>query len=72
MGNLICSFVKWVLSGCPLDSKVSRTLLVLLPKIVGPKKINQFRPINLYNVLHKIVTKTIVNRLTPMLVKLVK
>ncbi|KAA3474676.1 RNA-directed DNA polymerase [Gossypium australe] len=72
VGNSICSFVRRVLSGCPLDSKVDRTLLVLLPNIVGPKRINQFRPINLCNVLYKIVTKTIVNRLTPMLVKFVK
>ncbi|XP_057426337.1 uncharacterized protein LOC130719745 [Lotus japonicus] len=40
-----------------------RTLLVLIPKIKEPLHAAQYRPISLCNVLFKIITKTIANRL---------
>ncbi|WOL08081.1 hypothetical protein Cni_G16833 [Canna indica] len=47
------------------------TLLVMIPKKEKPRKIEEFRPIALCNVLYKILAKTLVNRMRPLLNKLI-
>ncbi|KAA3482991.1 reverse transcriptase [Gossypium australe] len=49
--------------------KINHTLLVLIPKVENPESLSQFRPINLYTVLYKIMIKTIVNRLKSLMQK---
>ncbi|CAA7053634.1 unnamed protein product [Microthlaspi erraticum] len=46
-------------------------LVVLIPKVVSPEKIQQLRPISLCNVLFKIITKTMVGRMKPVMTKLI-
>lgn len=41
----------------------NHTNIVLTPKISNPKEVSDFRPISLFNVNYKIITKTIANRL---------
>lgn len=41
--------------------------MVLIPKVDNPDKINQFRPISVCNVIYKVITKIIANRLKPLL-----
>lgn len=43
------------------------TFIVLIPKVSNPKKITEFRPISLFNVVHKIGSKIIANHLKPFL-----
>lgn len=50
---------------------MNKTLLVLIPKIQNPERVNQFRPISLCSVAYKILTITIVNRLRPFMKKLI-
>lgn len=45
--------------------------MVLLAKVTSPEKIQQFRPIRLCNILFKIITKTMVGRMKPVMTKLI-
>lgn len=44
-------------------SAINYTYLVMIPKHNNPKNITKYRPISLCNVLHKIVTKLLANRM---------
>ncbi|KAL0448194.1 UNVERIFIED_CONTAM: LINE-1 reverse transcriptase [Sesamum latifolium] len=47
------------------------TLLVLIPKVQAPSRVSDFRPISCCNVLYKVITKIIVQRLRPVLDRLI-
>ncbi|CAL9233674.1 unnamed protein product, partial [Arabidopsis halleri] len=54
-----------------LPRELNDALVVLIPKVGKPEKITQFRPISLCNVLFKIITKTMVERLKRVMTKLI-
>ena len=48
-------------------NSINHTFLTLIPKVKNPETIAQFRSISLSNVIYKILSKVIVNRLKPFL-----
>jgi hypothetical protein len=63
IGPDVCSVVLAFLNGGDMPSIVNNTVLVLIPKVKNPQDLSQFRPISLCNVLYKICSKVIANRL---------
>ena len=56
-----------VLNSGMVPSQLNHTFLTLIPKIHSPRKVTDFRPISLSNVLYKFVAKVPANRLKTLL-----
>ena len=52
-----------VLHGEDDPAKLNNMNIVLIPKVENPEELGQFRPISLCNVIYKIASKTMANRL---------
>jgi hypothetical protein len=50
-----------------MPAGVNDTTIVLIPKMDDPENLTHFRPISLCNVIYKVVSKCLVNRLRPLL-----
>lgn len=53
------------------DSNIAETLIALILKVDHPKSFKEFRPISLCNVSYKLISKVIVNRLKPILSRII-
>ena len=71
ISSSVYKMVLDVLQGKGMPSHLNDTFLALIPKVEHPEKVSQFRPIGLCNVGYKIITKTLVNRLKPILPSLI-
>ena len=60
-----------ILNSGNMSASLNHTYIALIPKTKSPEKETDFRPISLCNVLYKIVSKTIANRLKKIMPKLV-
>lgn len=55
------------LNGGHMPEVVNKTVIVLIPKVKNPRNITQYRPISLCNVIYKICSKVLANRLREIL-----
>lgn len=67
MAEEVCSAMLSVPKGEGLDPFLKFTYIVLIPKVKTSNFVSDFRPINLYNVLYKVITKVLANRLKKVL-----
>jgi hypothetical protein len=65
-GDVIKAVRQFFISGV-MPSGVNDTSIVLIPKVDDPMELKDFRPIGLCNVVYKVVSKCLVNRMRPLL-----
>ena len=63
MGESITMAVLDCLNSGNMVPDINHTNIVLIPKVKNPEKMSDFRPISLCNVIYKIVSKVLANRL---------
>ena len=71
VGDDICEVVLSFLNDGYMLDGINYTHVVLIPKIKNPSKMNDLRPISLYNVSYKLISKVLVNRLKVILPKII-
>ena len=71
VGEDIINFVKEWWKGDADISLLNKTCIVLIPKCQYPKQMGEFRPISLCNVIYKIISKMMANRLKTFLSDLI-
>ena len=67
----ICEAVRGFLTGSDIPEGFCDSILVLIPKVNNPDTLTNFRPISLCNVIYKIASKVLANRLKPLLTEII-
>lgn len=67
VGDQVVDEVLQVLRGNPIPKEWNETTIVLIPKVHKPEQMKDLRLISLCNVLYKLVTKVLANRLKQIL-----
>ena len=70
-GAEVTSVVMRVLRGEDDPSAINNTFVVLIPKVASPDELGQFRRISLSNVIYKIASKVVANRLKVILPEII-
>ena len=71
VGKDITSSVLFLLNSATLLEHINHTFLTLIPKVKNPELVSEFRPISLCNVVYKLLSKVLANRLKQILPKII-
>ena len=71
VGKEVTQAVLSCLNSGSILRSINHTFISLIPKVKNPERVTEFRPISLCNVIYKIVSKVIANRLKPWLNSLI-
>jgi len=63
----MCKAIKSFFHDGKLLKQINHTFIALIPKMDNPTATAHFHPISLCNYLYKIIAKTLVNRMRPIL-----
>ena len=63
VGEDITTVVLRALNSSIVPESINTTFIFLIPKIKSPKKVLDFRPVSLCNVVYKLIAKLVANRL---------
>lgn len=63
VGPAVTSLVLSVLRSATISESLNKTFIVLIPKRKDPEHMTDFRPISLCNVVYKLISKVLANRL---------
>ncbi|KAK9988414.1 hypothetical protein SO802_028653 [Lithocarpus litseifolius] len=67
VGDTVVDAVLDFLNNGHMLPDINHTYIVLIPKVKNPEKMSDFRPISLCNVIYKIISKVLANRLKQVL-----
>ena len=71
VGMEVLEVMLTVLNSGTIPANLNHTFLTLIPKMQSPRRVTDFRPISLSNVLFKLIAKVIANHLKPLLPNLI-
>lgn len=72
LGNKVINEVMQILNeNQPVPEEWNQTTIALIPKVKQPERVTKLRPISLCNVLYKIVSKILANRLKGILPEII-
>lgn len=67
VGNDVVAVCLEFLNGNGSVAVLNRTLIALIPKVQDPKMVTEYRPIRLCNVIYKLISKVLANRMKKVL-----
>ncbi|KAK9993463.1 hypothetical protein SO802_023166 [Lithocarpus litseifolius] len=71
VGDSVVLVVLEFLNNDNMLPDINHTNIVLIPKVKNPERMSQFRPISLCNVIYKIISKVLANRLKQVLPQII-
>ena len=63
VGDDVTEVVLSCLSTGVIPTSLNSTFITLIPKVKSPSKVSEFRPISLCNIVYKLVSKVVANRM---------
>lgn len=71
VGMVVSEAMLTVLNSDTIPANLNHNFLTLIPKVQSPRRVIDFRPISLSNVLFNLIAKVLANRLKPLLPNLI-
>lgn len=71
VGDDVSQAVLHCLNTGSFPSPIIHTFITLIPKVKGPTRVSEYRPISLCNILYKLMSKVVANRLKQVLPNLI-